>query len=332
MVDDSGTPLPGVGVSATSPAQIGGVQLTQTDEQGRFFYPRLAPGVYVVRLALDGFITQELIEVQVRLDRTTDLQVVLPPAGFGDTVDVVETTPVVDPRQVSTGQVFTSEYLQSAALGMDDRHYISLLSQTAGVGHGGLFGVSVLGSTRFENVYLIDGSDTTDPYDQLAGVGTLSFEAANEVPAEYRLLARLGIVVRLLAEQSSIGKVLRPPRCEFVGYKLPAPQNRDAKALDLGLDRRILSLFERDAADRRHEVDPSRRQAQLIDRAGVLEVPRSDAMALDRRAEVPEREHEACCVLCIRRHEDVQVTGGSRDSMDRESMGSDDQEADASLL
>ena len=55
-------------------------------------------------------------------------------------------------------------------------------------------------------------------------------------------------------------------------------------------------------------------------------------MALDRRAELPESEHEACCVLCIRRHEDIQVTCGSRDSMDRESVGSDDQEADPSPL
>ena len=148
----------------------------------------------------------------------------------------------------------------------------------------------------------------------------------------YRLLATLAIIVRLLAEQTSIGKVLRAPRRKFVGYELPAPQNRDAKALDLGLDRRFLSLFKRDTADRCHKVDPSRRQAQLIDRAFVLEVSRGDAMALDRRAELCESEHQASCVLSVWRHEDIQVTGGSRDSMHRESMGADDQEADPSLL
>jgi hypothetical protein len=181
VVDEEGSPLPGVSVSAGSPSQIGGVQLAETDVGGRFQYPRLAPGYYTVRISLDDFVTQELTEVQVRLDHMTELQVTLPPARFGDEIVVTETTPVVDPAQVSTGQTFTSEYLQEAAIGMVNRHYIGVLPQTAGVESDWRLGVSVLGSTDLDNTYLVDGSDTTDPYDKLVGLGTLSFEAIDEI-------------------------------------------------------------------------------------------------------------------------------------------------------
>ena len=73
VVDDGGVPLPGVSVTASSPTQIGGVRSTQTDAQGWFQYPRLNPGYFTVRLELEGFLTQELTEVQVRLDRMTRL-------------------------------------------------------------------------------------------------------------------------------------------------------------------------------------------------------------------------------------------------------------------
>jgi len=169
VVDDQGAPLPGVSVSATSPTQIGGEQLAETDLQGSFLYPRLSPGVYTVVLSLDGFATQELTEVQVRLDRLTEVRVTLPLATFGEQVTVTEETPVVDPVQVSTGQTFTAEYLENAAIGTSARwSFTEVLTQTAGTRSAGMLGgsptVSVMGSTGGENVFLIDGLDTTNPY------------------------------------------------------------------------------------------------------------------------------------------------------------------------
>ncbi len=103
--DEQGTPLPGVAVSASSPAQIGGAQLASTDARGEFRYPLLAPGDYVVRLSLDGFVTQELTEVRIRLEHATQLQVTMAEATFEEEIVVAETTPVVDPEQTSAGRV-----------------------------------------------------------------------------------------------------------------------------------------------------------------------------------------------------------------------------------
>ena len=181
IVDEQGDSLPGVSISASSSSQIGGLQPAETDINGWFLYPRLAPGYYTVLIELDGFVTQELTEVQVRLDGRTELRVTLPVASFGEQIVITETTPVVDPEQVSTGQTFTEEYLREATVGMENRHYLGLLPQTAGVEGGGRFGVAVLGSTLLDNTYLIDGSDTTDPYDKMMGFITLSFEAIDEI-------------------------------------------------------------------------------------------------------------------------------------------------------
>jgi hypothetical protein len=173
--------LPGASVSANSPAQIGGVQLAQTDSNGRFQYPRLTPGYYALRVSLDGFLTQELSEVQVRLDRMTELQVILVPATFGEQIDVLEVTPVVDPEQVSAGQTFTSEYLQKVAVGMESRYLGAVLRQAAGVRPDGRPDVMGVGTNNF----VIDGIDTTDPVYNVAtfgfGPGQLSLETVDEI-------------------------------------------------------------------------------------------------------------------------------------------------------
>ena len=171
VVDDEGLPLPGVSVSTSSPAQIGGVHTTQTSAEGWFQYPRLSPGYFTVRLELDGFHTQELTEVQVRLERMTQVRVILPLARYGDEITVTETTPVVDPQRVSTGQSFTNDLIQEAAVGLGIRYsHMQLILQAAGTGSafpagesGNYFTQSVLGSTGTENVFLIDGVDVTSP-------------------------------------------------------------------------------------------------------------------------------------------------------------------------
>ena len=182
VLDQSGSPLPGVSISAASPAQIGGAQLAESDSSGRFHYPRLAPGDYVVQITHDGFLTQRITDVQVRLDRMTELQVTLAPSAFEEEIQVVERTPVVDPEQVSIGRTFPSEFLQEAALGMENRYLTGVLGQAAGVNRRGNV-VEVMGGGR--NNFVIDGIDNTDPVGNVSTfgfqIGSLSLDAVDEV-------------------------------------------------------------------------------------------------------------------------------------------------------
>ena len=87
--------------------------------------------------------------------------------AFSGEIEVVDETPVVDPTQVNTGQVFDRGYMQNSAIGSVNRNYLTVVNQTAGVAGGGAWGgvpqPRVFGSTIGENAYFIDGMDTTDP-------------------------------------------------------------------------------------------------------------------------------------------------------------------------
>ena len=175
VVDGHEAPLEGVSVTVTSPAQIGQPQVTVTDDRGRFSYPRLAPGYYTVRLSLDGFVSQELTDVQVRLDQVTEIRATLPPSSFGDEVVVAQTTPVVDPVQVSIGQTYTSDYITETASPWTD-----LVQQTAGTSPYNFR--RMLGSAPQDNTFLLDGFDATNWYDRWPNLAAASvpFDAVQE--------------------------------------------------------------------------------------------------------------------------------------------------------
>src|SRR5690242_11226945 len=63
--DTSGALIPGVEVTVTSPAMIGGARSAVTDEQGTFRFTLLPPGTYRVSFALTGFKTLNLESVDV---------------------------------------------------------------------------------------------------------------------------------------------------------------------------------------------------------------------------------------------------------------------------
>ncbi|MBI4915887.1 MAG: TonB-dependent receptor [Acidobacteria bacterium] len=178
VADEQGLALPGVTITVTSPALIGGPRMAVTEGDGTFSFPALDPGSYAVRAELTGFVGQERSEVQVRLDRTTELNVIMPMAKFGEEVTVVAETPVVDPTQVSTSQTFTNDYLKYAAIGSANRGYQNVLTQTAGV--AGDDNPNVFGSTLGENAYFVDGLDTTDPVTATWGTN-FNFDAIQEI-------------------------------------------------------------------------------------------------------------------------------------------------------
>ena len=162
VVDDEDAPLPGVTISATAPTQIGGAQLAQTGADGRFQYPNLAPGIFTVRFTLHGFVPQELTEVRIRVDRMTELRVTLPQGTFEDIVEVRESTPVVDPQQISTGQTFSDTYITETA-GMFGS-WQALIGQAAGTDPED--DRRIMGSVPESNTYLLDNMDATNKWNR----------------------------------------------------------------------------------------------------------------------------------------------------------------------
>ncbi|HSN54376.1 MAG TPA: TonB-dependent receptor [Candidatus Sulfomarinibacteraceae bacterium] len=183
-VDGSGMALPGVSITISSPALIGGAQTKTTNDLGEYLFLLLAPGDYTVRAERAGFIPQERNLVTVPLGGAAVLTIEMPAGPFSGEIEVVDETPVVDPTQVSTGQVFRADYMQGSAIGSNNRTYSMVVNQAAGVAGGGQWsGVEqprVLGSTIGENAYIIDGMDITDPV-MATATTHINFDAISEI-------------------------------------------------------------------------------------------------------------------------------------------------------
>jgi hypothetical protein len=182
VTDSEGNLLPGVSISITSPAQIGGAKTATTEADGGFDFPLLAPGPYAVVAELDGFAPQTVQDVQVRLDGTTRLDIEMAPARVNESIVVTSEAPVVDPDQVELSTTFTQEYLENAAIGSANRAYQNVLDHAGGVVDDG-GNPHVLGSTLGENAFFVDGVDTTDPVTSTFGTN-FNFDAIAEISSQ----------------------------------------------------------------------------------------------------------------------------------------------------
>ena len=177
--DAAAAPLPGVTVMIASPSLIGGARTMITDARGEVLFLTLAPGTYEARAELLGFGTQERLEVRVRLGSVTALMVEMPEATFEGEITVFDETPVVDPMQVGTEQVFDAEYIEKTAIGTWQRFVSSPGAQTPGVD-----GQDILGSFSTENTWFLDGIEVTEENlgrQGIWGVATYGIDAYQEI-------------------------------------------------------------------------------------------------------------------------------------------------------
>ena len=110
VTDNTGAVLPGVTVTATSPALIQPqVQVTSADGQYRFL--ALPPGLYAVDFELAGFQTVRREGVRVVINQTLTVDQQLQVATLQETVTVTGASPIVDTSTTTMGTNFTKELL-----------------------------------------------------------------------------------------------------------------------------------------------------------------------------------------------------------------------------
>jgi len=127
--DAQGGVLPGVTVTATSPAQIG--QLTAvTNEAGAYRFPAVPPGEYRLSYELPGFQTVVREGVRITLGFTATVNVSLNVASLQETVTVSGQSPVIDTTATRVQTNFDSQQLASLP---NARDMWSLLASTPSV-------------------------------------------------------------------------------------------------------------------------------------------------------------------------------------------------------
>ena len=165
VMDTDGAFLPGVTVESRSPAQPG-VATAITDEVGRFRLIGLAPGTYQITFRLPGFQTLIREGILVRLGRTFRLEVTISQATLEEEVTVIGESPVVDIKKSGTTVNYGKEMIAKLPKGRD---FTSVVNMTAGVNDENVGGGTMMdGASSSENMYFVDGMDTTSMYTGLS--------------------------------------------------------------------------------------------------------------------------------------------------------------------
>ena len=186
VTDSTGARLPGATVTISGPA-LQGVRTAVADAGGEYRFANLSPGAYTVRAELPSFTTAEQQAVQVGIDRVVQVNLALAVGGLSDTVTVSGTTPTIDTSSAAAGINATPEIFTRLPTRRD---FYDVAQIVPGVSADNA-GTTVAGSTGAENVYIIEGLNTTGVGKGLQGK-TLNFDFVDEVevktgglPAEY---------------------------------------------------------------------------------------------------------------------------------------------------
>ncbi|HEV2984587.1 MAG TPA: carboxypeptidase regulatory-like domain-containing protein, partial [Vicinamibacterales bacterium] len=129
--DDTGAVLPGVTLTATSPAMIG-ARTAVSDGQGAYRLVNLPPGQYVLVAELQGFTTvrQELIVMRAGATLTEDIQ--LKVGGVSENVTVSGDAPMLDVGATSLGVNVPGELVQQVPI-QGRRQFSDFLDMTTGM-------------------------------------------------------------------------------------------------------------------------------------------------------------------------------------------------------
>lgn len=131
VTDDGGGVLPGVTVTATSPAlQVPSVA-SVTDNQGEYRLAPLPIGVYEVSYHLEGFQSVRREGIRLTVGFAAKVDIVLAVGGIQETVTVSGQAPLVDVTSTTTSAQFTREQLE--ILPTSRNSILALMAQAPGV-------------------------------------------------------------------------------------------------------------------------------------------------------------------------------------------------------
>lgn len=167
-------PLPGATVQLSSPVLMG-VRTAVTDAEGVARFNALPPGDYDVEASFAGSGKVVSRANAVRLDQLTLVPVILR-EEMRETVVVTDEAPLLDVTSTTIGVDLDVEYVEDLPT---QRSYQTNLLLVPGVDIGSGGNPVVHGGTSRDNLYLIDGVNTTDPVTQTFGAN-INFDIIEE--------------------------------------------------------------------------------------------------------------------------------------------------------
>ena len=188
--DEAGASISGVPIYVSSNS---GTKTAHTDGNGKYIFPYLNPGSYVVRAELQGFDTVEQNNVPIGLGQRIEISFRMKPAVH-ETVTVVDEAPLVDPTSTTIGANISDQLTEKIPIG---RSLADIIYLAPGVVKSGLAGsnFSISGGSAWDNTYIVDGAVVTNP-----GFGTMGVVTINEKLGSLTVQGDSGLPVEMIQE------------------------------------------------------------------------------------------------------------------------------------
>jgi len=155
--DDTGAPLPGVAVTATSPSVMGKPSAV-TDGSGRYRIPALVTGTYTVEAVLGGFAPAKITGVVIHVGMTATVDIVLSAAKIESEVIVVGAPPVIDVTKTTLATTYITRDMLTNLPTAQDTH--AILNLAPGVTQLSAYG----GGDQVGNSWTIDGAEVSSAW------------------------------------------------------------------------------------------------------------------------------------------------------------------------
>src|SRR5262245_27154075 len=207
VTDNTGAVLPGVTITASSPALIQ-AQVQVSGAEGDYRFIALPPGVYDLTFELSGFQTVKREGIRVVINQTLTVDQQLQVATLQETVTVTGESPIVDTSTTTLGTNFTKELLTEIP---NARDIWAALSQAPGVqmqaydvggSHAGTqtgfitYGVDVQNQTKIEGIDTTEGTNANAGYFDFGSFEELSVGGAGNSAENFASGASMAITVK----------------------------------------------------------------------------------------------------------------------------------------
>jgi len=188
VMSEDGAALPGATVELSGPALLAGVRSTTTSSRGTYVFLNVPPGTYQVTASRDAFKTVVRDKIDVSAAEVVTVDVSMPVGGVEETVTVTGVSPIVDTKTSTIDTKIDRELLDKLPTSRDAFYDLALSTPGMFTGSGApsqtteFQSPTAYGSPTNENVFLINGVDSTNP--RAGSFGSLinvNYDAVEEV-------------------------------------------------------------------------------------------------------------------------------------------------------
>ena len=188
VYDQTQAVLPAVELTATN-TENGITRSVRSGEDGRFVFPALPPGLYIVRALAPGFAPHIRESIVLTVGAVVELELTMALAGTIEQVRVTADAPLVDTHRTAMATAISRQQIEN--LPINGRNFISFSILTPGAttdrtpqqGAAATSGLTFAGQRARSNNITVDGVDNND-----AALGAVRATFSQDAVREFQVL------------------------------------------------------------------------------------------------------------------------------------------------